>query len=44
MSGNPPNNGAYITGYRTDMGRSGAERDARGAAHTDDAGFNGRGQ
>jgi hypothetical protein len=44
MNGNPPNNGAYLVGYRSDMGRKGNERDARGAAHTDDAGFKGRGR
>lgn len=42
MNGNPPNNGAYIVGYASDMGRKGNERDARGAAHADDAKAKGR--
>lgn len=42
MNGNPPNNGAYLEGYSTDLGRRGDERDARGAAHAADAGFKGR--
>jgi hypothetical protein len=41
---NPPNNGAYLEGYTTDMGRRGDERDARGSAHATDAGFKGRGR
>jgi hypothetical protein len=34
--------GQYLVGYRTDLGRRGDERDARGAAHIDDTGFKGR--
>jgi len=37
-----PQNGAYFVGYRSDMGRRGDERDARGAAHAEDTGFKGR--
>lgn len=44
LSGNPPANGAYLEGYTTDMGRRGDERDARGSAHAEDAGFKGRGR
>jgi hypothetical protein len=42
LNGNPPNNGAYLLGYDSDLGRRGDERDARGAAHAEDAGFKGR--
>ncbi|XXX79198.1 hypothetical protein WMF30_10530 [Sorangium sp. So ce134] len=41
-NGNRPQNGAYLVGYQTDLGRRGDERDARGAAHAEDTGFKGR--
>jgi hypothetical protein len=41
-NGARPQSGAYLVGYRTDLGRRGDERDARGAAHVDDTGFRGR--
>jgi hypothetical protein len=40
--GNRPGNGAYLLSYRTDLGRRGDERDARGAAHVEDTAAKGR--
>ncbi|WP_437310029.1 hypothetical protein [Sorangium sp. So ce388] len=41
-NGARPQNGAYLVGYQTDLGRRGDERDARGAQHAQDTGFKGR--
>jgi hypothetical protein len=41
-NGQRPQNGAYLVGYQSDLGRHGDERDARGAAHAEDTGFKGR--
>jgi hypothetical protein len=40
--GQRPGNGAYLLSYRTDLGRRGDERDARGAAHVEDTAAKGR--
>lgn len=40
--GQRPGNGAYLLSYRTDLGRRGDERDARGAAHVEDTAARGR--
>jgi hypothetical protein len=41
-NGQRPGNGAYLLSYRTDLGRRGDERDARGAAHVEDTAARGR--
>jgi hypothetical protein len=41
-NGNRPQNGAYLLSYRSDLGRRGDERDARGAAHIEDTAAKGR--
>lgn len=41
-TGTRPASGAYLLSYRTDLGRRGDERDARGAAQVEDTAARGR--